>query len=306
MSGASRERQLEARTRHTDRRRNAARRRPRSRRPRAGRRDRRGRLVNVPVDVVNVPGGGARKAWTSLSTITRAMPMSSASVRPISRPIIWSAPRSFEHSKYTPMATLVTEYIAFAVSADSPFKSGADFLTRLGREPSAVTVALSTALGNPNHIAVAKLVRAAGGDVNAPAIRVFDSALDASPTCRGQRDVCAVTAASVLAELAPAIFGCSAFRAPGGLPARLPRRRRGRNNRPIACRRLARRHRPSRDRAAQIAYWETVLRAATQQPSGGGADRLSWSPMFQDGAALRAISPRSGRNSSPSSASSGS
>ena len=60
---------------------------------------------------------------------------------------------NFEHSKYSPIATLVTEYIAFAVRADSDLKSGGDLLARLRADASAVKVALSTALGNPNHVA---------------------------------------------------------------------------------------------------------------------------------------------------------
>ena len=156
------------------------------------------KLVNVPLEVINVPGGGARKAWT---TVIDKHP-GDGHVVAISSPNLTTdylvGVADFEHSKYTAVATLVTEYIAFAARADSALQSGRDLLARFAQDAKGVTVALSTALGNPNHIALAKLVKQAGGDVNAPAIRVFDSALDCVPdVIAGKADVCAVTAASV-------------------------------------------------------------------------------------------------------------
>jgi putative tricarboxylic transport membrane protein len=159
------------------------------------------KLLDVPVEVVNVPGDGARKCWTDFvdKHPGDAHVLGISSPNMVSDYLVGIA--NFEHSKYTPIATLVTEYIAFAVRADSELKSGKDLLARLGRAPAQVRVALSTALGNPNHVALAKLTRQQGGDINAPVIRVFDTALDAvADVVAGNADVCAVTAASVLAE----------------------------------------------------------------------------------------------------------
>ena len=160
------------------------------------------RILDVPVEVLNVPGDGARRAWTHC---VENFP-GDGHVIGISSPNLTSdylvGIANFEHTRYTPIATLVTEYIAFAVRANSALRTGADLLILLGRAPAAVTVALSTALGNPNHVALAKLTRHAGGDVNAPVIRVFDTALDAvADVIAGGADIAAVTAASVMAEL---------------------------------------------------------------------------------------------------------
>jgi len=160
------------------------------------------KLLDVPVEVVNVPGDGARRAWTGFIDKHPG----DAHVLGISSPNLTSdylvGLAGFEHGRYSPIATLVTEYIAFAVASDSALKSGADLLARLGSAPGKVKVALSTALGNPNHVALAKLTRHAGGDISAPVIRVFDTALDAvADVIAGSSDVCAVTAASVLTEL---------------------------------------------------------------------------------------------------------
>ena len=246
-------------------------------------------LVDVPVTVVNVPGGGARKAWTSFVDNHAG----DGHVIGISSPNLTTdylvGASDFEHSKYTAIATLLTEYIAFAVRSDSPLKSGADFLERLGRDASSVTVALSTALGNPNHIALAKLVRGAGGDVNAPVIRVFNSALDAvADVVAGTADVCAVTAASVLAELGAGrlrVIGISASERLTGAFAATPTWQEQSADCVIGAWRGV--TGPAGLTTAQIAYWETVLRAATRQPVWlKELARLSWSPLYQDGAVL--------------------
>lgn len=248
------------------------------------------RLLEVPVEVVNVPGDGARRAWTHYVENHPG----DGQIIGISSPNLTSdylvGIANFEHTRFTPIATLVTEYIAFAVRADSAVETGADLLSRLGRDPSAVTVALSTALGNPNHVALAKLTRHAGGDVNAPVIRVFDTALDAvADVVDGKADVAAVTAASVLAELKAGrvrLIGVSAPERLTGLFAGTP----AWSEQGVDCVVGAWRGvtGPAGMTPAQVGFWGDVLRAAVTQPSWQQElSRLSWSAMYRDGAALR-------------------
>jgi len=249
-----------------------------------------GRLVEVPVEVVNIPGGGARRAWTHRIDNHPG----DGHVIGISSPNLTTdylvGAASFEHTKYVPIATLVTEYIAFAVKSDSRLKTGADLLDRLRREPSSVTVALSTALGNPNHIALAKLTRQSGGNVNAPIIRVFDTALDAvADVVAGKADVCAVTAASTLAELNAGrirLLGISGPERLSGPFAATPTWKEQSADCIIGAWRGI--TGPAGITPVQVAYWEGVLKAATQQSIWREElSCLSWSPMYQDGAALR-------------------
>jgi putative tricarboxylic transport membrane protein len=248
-------------------------------------------LLDVPVEVVNVPGDGARRAWTHFVDNHPG----EGHVLAVSSPNLTSdylvGMANFEHSRYTPIATLVTEYIAFAVRSGSPLKTGADLLGRLGKNPSQVKVALSTALGNPNHVALAKLTRQAGGDVNAPTIRVFDTALDAvADVVVGQSDVCAVTAASVIAELNAGRVRVLAISAPARLSgafAQTPTWREQSADCVIGAWRGV--TGPSGITPAQVAFWATVLMTATEQPVWRDELlRLSWSPMYQDGTSLRA------------------
>jgi putative tricarboxylic transport membrane protein len=248
-------------------------------------------LIQVPVEVINVPGDGARRAWTHyVDNHAR-----DGHVLGISSPNLTTdylaGVSSFEHSRYTPIATLITEYIAFAVRTDSALRSGADLLGRLARDKPAVTVALSTSLGNPNHVALAKLSRHVGGDINAPVIRVFDTALDAvADVIAGTVEVCAVTAASVLAELKNGrlrLIGMTAPKRLAGPFVDAPTWKEQGVDCVIGAWRGA--TGPTGLGAPEISFWQRVLQDAVEQPIWlEELSRLSWSPMFQVGDGLQA------------------
>jgi putative tricarboxylic transport membrane protein len=246
------------------------------------------RLLDVSVNVLNVPGDGARRAWSQFDQY-----QGDPHVLSISSPNLTSdylvGLASFDHSRYTPIATLVTEYIAFAVRTDSALQTGADLLGRLGNDAAQVTVALSTALGNPNHVAFAKLVQQAGGDVNAPTVRVFDTALDAvADVVAGSADVAAVTAASVLGELNSGRLRLLAISSPARLPAPFadtPTWKEQSADCVIGAWRGV--TGPAGLSADQVRFWEGILRKTIVQPIWQEElKRLSWSPMYRDGAEL--------------------
>ena len=250
-----------------------------------------GNLIVVPVEVVNIAGGGARRAWTHYIDNYPG----EGHVIGISSPNLTTdylvGAANFEHSKYVPIATLVTEYIAFGVASLSPLKTGADLLDRLARKPASLTVSLSTALGNPNHIAVAKLTRQSGGDVNAPAVRLFDTALDAvADVVVGKADVCAVTAASVIEELDAGrirLLGISSPKRLLGPFASTPTWKEQAADCIVGAWRGV--TGPSGITSGQVEYWENVVEAVTQQPAWhADLSRLNWSPMYYRGATLRA------------------
>jgi putative tricarboxylic transport membrane protein len=159
------------------------------------------KLASVPVSVVNVPGDGARAAWGHLDKYK-----GDAHVVCISSPNLTTDKlvglAKFDYRDYSPLAILYTEYIAFVARPDSKITDAKTLLEKLAKDPKGLTISLSTTLGNPNHIAVAQVAIGAGADVNAPTIRVFDTALDViADVIAGNADVGAVTAASCVKEL---------------------------------------------------------------------------------------------------------
>jgi len=173
------------------------------------------RLLDVPVTVNNIAGDGGRKVWAYLDRFPGDPHVLCISSSNLATDHLLGA-TAFDHeTAFTPLAILYTEYIAFLARSDSSLKSGAGLIARLAADAGSTTVALSTSLGNPNHIALAKVVRHAGGDVKAPKIRVFDSALDAvADVVAGSADICAVTAASAVKEIVAGTMNAFAVSAP--------------------------------------------------------------------------------------------
>src|SRR5262245_51108050 len=75
-------------------------------------------------------------------------------------------------ARFAPLAILYSEYIAFVVRAEAAIRSGADLIGCFAGDARSIRIALSTSLGNSNHVAVAKVIRHAGGDPGAANIRV--------------------------------------------------------------------------------------------------------------------------------------
>ncbi len=160
------------------------------------------RLLDVLITINNVASDGGRKAWAYLDRKPGDPHVLCISSSNLATDRLLGA-TAFDHEdSFTPLAILYTEYIAFVARSDAALKDGADLIDRFAKDTASVTVALSTSLGNPNHIALAKVISHAGGDVKAPKIRVFDSALDAvADVVAGNAHICAVTAASAVKEI---------------------------------------------------------------------------------------------------------
>jgi putative tricarboxylic transport membrane protein len=246
-------------------------------------------LSSVPVNVTNVPGDGSRKAWAYLDE-RRGDPH----VVSVSHPNLTTDKllgiASFDLETYTPIATLYTEYIAFVTRAASDLRSAADLLERLRSDPGSVRVALSTARGNPNHIAVAKLARHAGADSSALPIRVFDSALDAvADAIAGEADVAAVTAASVIPSVESAearVLAVSALqRMEAPFDAMPTWTEQGVDCTIGAWRGIAG---AQGMEPAHVAYWERLLEAATQTLAWRTSLATNgWAPCYGAGPELR-------------------
>src|SRR5260370_39096890 len=75
----------------------------------------------------------------------------------------------------TPLAVFVTEPVVFSVAASGPIKTGKDLVEMLKKDPSAVSLAVSSSPGGQSHDAAALVLKAAGQDPKKLKIVFFDS-----------------------------------------------------------------------------------------------------------------------------------
>jgi putative tricarboxylic transport membrane protein len=251
-------------------------------------------LVKVPVKVVNMPGDASRKIWTYLDGIP-----GDAHVVVVTSPNVTTdfltGQSAFDHDAYTPLAMLHNEYIAFVARAGSPIVTSRDLMVHLARAPGSLTVAVATSVGNPNHIALARVTRHIGGDVKSLKVRAFDSARDAiADVVAGGCEIAAISATSALPELAEGKLRALAVTAPDRLAppfADTPTW----VEQDIDCVVNAWRGVDgARDLSpAQIAFWDSVLAEATASARWQAAIvQHHWSALYRNSAELAAYLPR--------------
>lgn len=121
-------------------------------------------LVKVPVVVVNKPGGGGAASLVYLNQ----RPNDGHTIATNTPNIIANdinGRSAVRYTDVTPIATLLTQYTAVAVRADSPIQNGKDFVDRLRKDPGSLAVSTPTTLGSINHMSFALVARAAGVDI---------------------------------------------------------------------------------------------------------------------------------------------
>lgn len=175
--------------------------------------------------VVNKSGGGHAVAYSYLAQRTGDPHfVSITSPTLVTGQITGLLPAG--HRELTPLATLTTEYIAFAVKAGSPIKTGAQLIEMLKEKPDSVTVALGNALGSTTHIALGLPLQSAGVDVSKVKLVAFNSSGEAlTALLGGHVDVAVASTVSVGRQAqqgAVTPIALSAARRLGGVYANVP------------------------------------------------------------------------------------
>ena len=76
---------------------------------------------------------------------------------------------------FTPLAVMLTEYIAIAVRADSPLKTGKDLVEALRKEPTRYSLAISSAVGGTHHISFGLPLQSGKVEMNKARVVAFTS-----------------------------------------------------------------------------------------------------------------------------------
>lgn len=130
------------------------------------------RTLDVATIVTNKPGGGGGISWAYLSQHAGDPHYLLVTSYNIVTGHITGRSK-LTYTDFTPLSLLISEYIAYSVRADSPFKTLKDLIAALRNDPASVPVGISSSVGGANHIALGLLVRAAGIDVKKMKVVVY-------------------------------------------------------------------------------------------------------------------------------------
>jgi putative tricarboxylic transport membrane protein len=247
------------------------------------------KLVPTSVTVVNRPGGG--------STIAFNYVMQKAGdphVLMVGTPSLLTnhiTGLSKQHyTDFTPIASLLNDYIVFAVNAEGPIRNGKDLIARLRKDPKSVTIGFATALGSHNHIAAGLLMKTIGG--NARDLKVIahkGSAEAVTNLMGGHIDLVTTAAGNVASHVAAGklrVIAVAANTRFTGQLADIPTWKEQGVNLVFGGWRgiLA----PKGLTPQQTAYWENTLRKVTETPEWkADLEKNFWADDFVPGAQFR-------------------
>jgi len=155
-------------------------------------------LVKMPVTVVNKPGAGGAVALAYLNQHAGdAHYVSINTPNLIANDITGRSP--VKYTEVTALANLFSVYTVIAVRADSPVRTGQDFVDRLRKDAGSLAVSTPTTLGSVNHMSFALIAKAGGVDVKKLKAVILGSGGDAvTQLLGGHIDAHAGTPSSVV------------------------------------------------------------------------------------------------------------
>ena len=223
------------------------------------------KVMTTPITVVNKPGGGGAVSWAYLGPKAGdGHFLLVTSYNLVTNHITGRS--TVKYTDFTPISLLISEYIGFAVKADSPYKTMADLARTLKEDAGTVTVGTSSSAGGANHIAVGLLAKAAGADVKKLKVVIYSGGGEAlAAVLGGHVTVWVNSASSIAAPYAAGTIRPLAIASPQRLPgalANLPTARESGLNVIADNWRLV--IAPKGLSAPQIAYWDNAFKALTQ------------------------------------------
>lgn len=240
------------------------------------------RLLDVPMNVMNKPGGGNTIAWSYLSQHASdghylMMANLNLSVGHL------TGTTTFSYRDFTPVSLLYDEYVVFVVRNESPIKTGRDLLERLKKDPASLSLSFSSVAGGANHIAAGLVFKAAGIDIKKVRSVVFDSAGKAiTATLGGHVDFVSASASSAVSHLKAGtvrVIGITSPKRIGGVFADVPTFREQGANTSFSNYRglIAGKTIPPN----QLVYWEQFFANLDKDPSWRAhLDKNEWEPNY--------------------------
>jgi putative tricarboxylic transport membrane protein len=243
------------------------------------------KLLSSTLTVVNKAGGGGSIAYTYVQQHA-GDPHYLVVAGPALLTNHITGASKLHHSDLTPIASLFDDYTAFAVTPGGNLATGKDLVARLRKDPKSVTIGFSPLLGSHNHIAAGLLMKAAGGNVRDLKVVAYKGSADAVPNLMGGHiDMMTTAAGNVAGHVASGKLRVIAITAPqrlGGALSQVPTwKEQGMDVVFGAWRAI---FAPKGLTPQQIAYWEGVLKKATEAPEWkDDLEKNYWANVFVSG-----------------------
>jgi putative tricarboxylic transport membrane protein len=217
------------------------------------------KLVTTPLNVVNKTGGNQTIARVYLNQHPgdgHYLELSNPTL--MANNVMGLTPQHY--TDFTPVAVLLDEYTVFSVRADAPFKTGADLMQHLAKQPDSLSIGLTTR-GGANHVALALAIKATGVDLKRTKIVSFKSNSESMTALLGGHiDLVASSASPALPHFQQGrtrIIAISAPKRMGGVLAQVPTW--AEQKVPAVNSNWRAFIGPKGMSAAQTAYWEDVI-----------------------------------------------
>ena len=248
-----------------------------------------GKLVPATISVVNKPGGGSNIAFTYVQQHVGDPHYLMVGTPSLLTNHITGLSK-LHHTDFTPIASLLNDYIVFAVNANSPLKTGKELAERLKKDPKSISIGFATTLGSHNHIAAGLLMKAVGGNARDLKVIAYKGSADAITNLLGGHIDLVTTAAGNVAGHVEAgklrVLGVSANQRFPGVLAALPTwKEQGVNLVFGGWRGIMA---PKGLTPQQSAYWEGIMRKTVDAPEWkNDLQKNFWSADFLAGEQFR-------------------
>jgi putative tricarboxylic transport membrane protein len=223
------------------------------------------KALPVTSTVVNKPGAGGAVGWAYMGPKAGdAHVLQVTSYNIVTNHITGRS--TLNYTDFTPLSLLISEYIGFAVKADSPYKTLAELAKALRENPESVPIGTSSSAGGANHIAAGLLAKAAGADIKKLKVVIYGGGGEAlTATLGGHVAVWVNSASSIASAQAAGTIRPLAIAAPQRLPgtlAKLPTAKEA--GFPMVADNWRLLIAPKGLNPAQVAYWDNAFKTLTQ------------------------------------------
>ena len=247
------------------------------------------KLVPTSTSIVGKPGGGGNIAMAYTNQHPGDGHYLMVATSSISSNHIIGASK-LTYNDFTPIASLVNDYVVFAVKTDSPLKTAKDLMAQIKSKPQSVAIGFANTFGGSRHIAAGLLIKAVGGNPRDLKTVVFKGSAEAISALLGAHlEMVIIGAGNAVAHVQSGRMRVLAVTAPQRLTGALSLVPTWRELGADVVSGSWRGVMGPKDMAApQIAYWENAMRQVSQN-AGWKTDieRNYWSEEFATGAQFR-------------------